>query len=118
MLRQPNSDTFSRSGPHRKVERILDSMGLAYESEYPFPPYTVDIYLSEFLASIEIDGPYHSQRHDVERDKNLFDRYGLILLRLKVKDGLQPDKIENLILEFINQHTDTVDARRLVRNAR
>lgn len=114
-MRMVSSDNTSRSGPHRKVERILDSIGLAYESEYPFPPYTVDIYLSEWLIGIEIDGPYHRYQHDVNRDRNLFDRYGLLLLRLRTKDGLQPDKVENLILEFIDKHVDTVDARRLVR---
>lgn len=117
-LRQPSSDNASRSKPHRKVERILDSMGLVYESEYEFPPYTIDIYMSEFLLGVEVDGPMHSKQHDEKRDQNLLDRYGLILLRLKVKDGLQQEKVENLILEFIDQHVDTVDTRRLVRNAR
>lgn len=118
-MRLVSSDNSYRSKPHRKVEKILEHMGLAYESEVEFPPYRCDIYMSEFLLGIEIDGPYgHAKQHDIDRDKNLFDRYGLVLLRLKVKDGLQPDKVENLILEFIDKHVDTVDARRLVRNAR
>lgn len=101
-----------RSRPHRKVERYLDELNISYESEIPFPPYRVDIYLSEWHIALEIDGPFHSRAKDKIRDKYLEEFYGLRILRLPV--GMLAWNIKNKIQNFIEDHADDCDERKLI----
>ena len=112
MLHFPNSDDYFRSGPHKRVEQILSKIGLGYESEYSFSPFTIDIYLSEWHIGIEIDGPYHSLTKDKKRDKDLLEKYGLYLLHLKTKDGQNKEEIEIAILDFIDKHYEDSEQRK------
>lgn len=102
-----------RSRGHKRIERILDDMGVSYLSEEPFKPYKVDILLPEFWAVIEIDGPYHSRRHDIDRDKLLLEEYGLPTLRIKTNRGwLTTPKLKAAILQFIEEVADSAEVRK------
>lgn len=100
-----------RSGPHRRVEGFLETMGLNYTSERYFPPYTVDIYMSEFHIALEIDGPFHSPPKDRARDKYLRETYGLIIMRIDGKKYIKEDKTKQAIIEFLENNTSDVDER-------
>lgn len=117
-MRPPLQSTETeRSRPHRRIEKILDNMGLSYMSEQPFPPYTVDIYFTEWHLAIEVDGPYHSKTKDQIRDKWLKARYGLEVLHLDVKKNwLKRVKAETRILEFITLHADSTAKRKAIGN--
>ena len=50
----------------------LTEMGLRYDQQYDFWPYTVDFYIPELKMVIEADGRYgHLRRNDAKRDKGL-----------------------------------------------
>lgn len=101
-----------RSGPHRRVEQILDKMGISYISEYPFPPYTVDVYLPEWRCAVEIDGPLHSKNKDKVRDNYLEAWYLLPVLRIDAKRWHSSKKIEEQITTFIEEYAESSDDRK------
>lgn len=112
MIYVTNRDNISRSGPHRRVEQILDKIGISYISEHPFPPYTVDIYLPEWRIACEIDGPLHSKAKDKVRDNYLEAWYLLPVLRISAKVWQNSNKIEKQILAFIEQYAESSDDRK------
>lgn len=102
-MRATGIDNSQRSGPHRRVEKILDGLSLSYMSEFPeFPPYILDIYLPEWHLGIEVDGPYHLKKHDKVRDQYLLERFGVIILRLKMKIYRRDVNIGEEITDFID----------------
>lgn len=103
-------DETSRSGPHRRVESILDKMRIGYESEYHLPPYWVDIYINEWHIGIEVDGPNHSPKKDAIRDEILKERYFLPILRLK--SMLSQEEIMTKIEDFIILHAHSGSERK------
>jgi very-short-patch-repair endonuclease len=111
-MRFPNSDVYARSNPHKRIEKVLDEIGLNYESEYSLPPFTIDIMLPEYWLGIEIDGPYHTKSKDQKRDKYLLEHYGLYLLRFRNKDRQSKEEIEAAVLDIIDQHYQDVDIRK------
>ena len=104
-------DETTRSGPHRRVERILGKMQISYESEAGFKPYSVDIYLHEWHIGIEIDGPQHSPKKDAVRDDYLREKYFLPIMRMP-STGLKAEEISWKIEEFINQWAGTAPQRK------
>lgn len=70
---------------HRRVLRIVENMGLRVKDEEPFPPFQVDIYVPEFHAAIEADGPMHSPSKDFKRDVILLERYGLVVVHVSIE---------------------------------
>ena len=58
---------------HKKVSKRIERLGISVRDEIPFPPYIVDIYLDEYHACIEVDGPHHNEKKDDIRDKKLWD---------------------------------------------
>jgi len=62
---------------HVDVIRALERMGVGLMYEVPFPPYTVDIYVPNAHAAVEVDGPQHSNKRDRERDDWLTGTYNL-----------------------------------------
>lgn len=110
------SDNSERSLPHRRVEKILDAMQLAYESEKIFEPYRVDIYLPEWHCAVEIDGPYHLKKADTKRDEFLREIYKLPVLRIKTQRknyrSSTPSFIAALITAFIEESAITTKARK------
>jgi len=67
---------------HRDLIKRLEGRGLSVMEEIPFPPYTVDIYLPDFHAAVEVDGPQHSAVADSQRDNALWDVYYLPVFRI------------------------------------
>lgn len=107
-----NNDNAQRSGPHKRVEKILDKMGISYMSEHPLPPYTVDIWLPEFYAAIEVDGPLHSKAKDEVRDGYLELYYRVPTLRLTAKVWQKTKHIEDQIVSFIEEQAYTAGDRK------
>lgn len=103
-------DNSERSGIHRQVERYLEREHLNFVSEAQFPPYQVDIYLPEWHLAVEIDGPFHLQKHDRFRDQVLRDTYGLLVLRIGYKH-LSRDKVMRAVKQFIEQNADSTQRR-------
>ena len=107
-----------RTGPHRRVEKILDEMGVSYISEYmAFAPYKVDIYLPEFHAVIEIDGMGHSRRLDRDRDLYIENVYHAPTLRINAtstklgQESMRVDTLRPTILDFIEKWATTAPKR-------
>ena len=105
-----------RSGIHRFVERQLDALGIAYESEFRnFEPYRVDIYISEAYAYIEVDGPSHSRSKDKKRDDWLQERYNLRGLHLDFatsRDIWNAENIRIAVVNFLEIVTPSAQQRR------
>ena len=112
MMYVTNRDNQARSGPHRRVEKILDSMGISYLSEQSFPPYTVDIYLPEWRLAIEVDGPLHSKPKDKVRDNYLNAWHQVPVLRLDAKRWHKSKNIEEQIIACIELHAESTDDRK------
>lgn len=108
------SDNQYRSGPHRKVEDVLKKLQVLFTSEHEeFIPYRVDIYLPDWHAAIEIDGPSHSPNKDAVRDKWLLERYYLPTLHIKTKGPWSLfSKLEKQIVEFLEQNQEDVEERK------
>ena len=106
-----NGDNKQRSGFARKIEKILSDLGLAFMPEEPFPPYSVDIYLSEWHIGIEADGPLHNARKDEKRDAYLLEEYGLSILRIPQKNFRTEDAKE-AILGFIDEQYEDSETRK------
>lgn len=106
------ADNKQRSKPHRRVEAILDDMGVSYFSEFPMKPYTVDIYIPEWHIAVEVDGPFHVKDKDAVRDDFLNKTYGVEILRLNAKAWMPKPVIEGALTGFIENHADTVMTRK------
>lgn len=104
MIYVTNRDNSYRSGPHIRVEKILDSMGIAYMSEYPIPPYTIDIFLTEWKLAVEVDGPLHNKKKDAIRDQWLLEYHNVPTLRLNARVWHNTQSIKTKILSFIEEH--------------
>jgi len=104
-------DNTTRTRPHRRVERILDRLGLSYSSEYTeFAPYSLDLFLSEWWAAIEVDGPTHSRAKDARRDEDLLRRYGVKVLHLPT--DMSVEHVEITVLAFIKHSAKDARERR------
>lgn len=105
----------ARSGPARRVERLLDLMMVSYEPEMPFHPYHIDIYLTEWHIGVEIDGPFHNKTADKRRDAELLERYGLPILRLDMaKSYMTQPEIMDAILTALDEHCPSTDDRKAI----
>lgn len=97
-----------------KAVKQLEDKGIGTELEAFFPPFSVDIYISEWHVGVEVDGPYHKirKKRDKERDKILFEEYGLITYRVNVRDvDRKKSKWVDSFLAVAETHIDTVEAR-------
>lgn len=103
-------DNGERSGPHRRLERWLAAEGITFESEREFPPYRVDIYLTEWHLAIEVDGPYHLVKRDRLRAKQLEEMYQMPTLRLNHNLSRGPAIAK--VKAFIEAHAESVDQRK------
>lgn len=77
-----------------------------------FPPYQLDIYLPEWHACVEIDGPAHFSKRDAERDKALMEQYSLMTLRIDAKKGLRHSVVLQSLTEFIELAATTAAQRK------
>lgn len=106
------SEATERSKPHRRVEELLDEMAIAYQSEYSFPPYKIDIFLPEWWCAIEIDGPAHLRKRDQKRDEVLKEEYGLLIMRIKTSGSFSKANLRGYIVPFIEKAFETAEARK------
>ena len=74
------------SDAHSRVIKLLEARGLCLQEEIDFPPFRVDIYLPDYHACIEVDGPHHGTRADNIRDETLLREYSLPTLRIRSGD--------------------------------
>lgn len=100
-----------RSGFHRKIEKILDDLGINYISEKEFYPYAIDMYLPEWHIGIEADGPLHNKAKDKIRDDKILSDYGVVLLRIPIK-GFSVNGAKKDIISFIIEHSETWESRK------
>jgi|TARA_R110000744_G_scaffold247327_6_gene363824 very-short-patch-repair endonuclease len=63
------------------VAAWVKEAGFGSSLEEDFPPYVVDIYISDLHLGIELDGPHHFKKRDQRRDEVLFRDYGLVIWR-------------------------------------
>jgi len=111
-----SQEETTRSAPHRRVERILDQMQISYESEVAFHPFSIDIYLGEFHAGLEIDGPSHSPKKDAARDARLLNEYFLPIMHIPAE--LVRSDIEAPVISFLEAVAGSAAERRKAFNER
>ena len=63
------------------VAAWVKEAGFGSSLEEDFPPYVVDIYISDLHLGIELDGPHHFKKRDQRRDEELLRDYGLVIWR-------------------------------------
>jgi len=88
---------------HKKVSSRIERLGISVQDEIPFPPYTVDIYLPEYHAAVEIDGPHHNAKKDDLRDYKLWQEYRLYTLRIDIGEAKKASKVKKMVLEFVDE---------------
>lgn len=73
---------------HNWLCKVLDEMGIGYNTEEPFGLYSIDCYIPDHKVAIEADGPHHRQRvvRDERRDDYMLRVHGIRTLRLKSPD--------------------------------
>lgn len=67
---------------HIKLIKLLESKGLELMEEVDFPPFKVDVYLPDYHVAIECDGPQHTKKKDIKRDRELGDKYQLLVFHV------------------------------------
>ena len=84
------------------IAEYLSEWGIRYETQAPFPPYTVDFYIPELSMVIEADGVYgHLGKRDRVRDRNLIQT-GDILIVLHCKETTK-GKIKEFLWRELNK---------------
>jgi len=81
--------------------RWLENKGLELMEEVSFPPYRVDIYLPDYHAVIEYDGPQHTAKQDYKRDVFLVDEYKLTVFHVSAKDWSDKNDLWARITDFL-----------------
>jgi very-short-patch-repair endonuclease len=74
--------------------------GFGSSLEEDFPPYVVDVYISDLHLGIELDGPHHFKKRDQKRDEELFRDHELIIWRYsntEITDKFKSSFIKNLM---------------------
>ena len=98
--------------PHKDMLTYLENRGVELIEECPFPPFTVDLFLPDFHAAIEIDGPQHEKKRDEERDEELLKVYELPIFHIKAEYTKYPERWEEDLKTFIDVCRITADERR------
>ena len=84
------------------IADYLSEWGIRYETQAPFPPYTVDFYISELSMVIEADGVYgHLGKRDRIRDRKLIET-GDIQIVLHCKETTK-SKIKEFLWRELNK---------------
>ena len=94
----PDEQETAVTGFHREVSAWLEASGFGLQDEVDLPPYRVDIYLPDFHAAVEADGPTHGRTMDGRRDAYLKATYFLPVFHVPLArwrrpnhDGLGPE---------------------------
>ena len=84
------------------IAEYLSEWGIRYETQAPFPPYTVDFYIPELSMVIEADGVFgYLGKRDRIRDRNLIQT-GDILIVLHCKETTK-GKIKEFLWRELNK---------------
>ena len=96
---------------HVAVAEQLERRGLGIMVEVEFPPYRADIYLPDYHAVVEVDGPRHSERADRKRDRELNRAYGLYTFHVRAENANKPDKWMPWLTAFLVSIRGSKDER-------
>ncbi len=107
----PDDELTYMTDAHVAVIRAMDSRGLRLLYEIDFPPYRVDVYLPDFHAAVEVDGPKHSEVADYKRDRELDKTYRLRVFRIPAGDVNRPHRWMSKLIEFLGFMRDSKDER-------
>lgn len=89
---------------HKRVMGWLEGCGFGVMEEVDFPPYRADIYLPDFHAIVECDGPWHGRTADDRRDHYLSDTYGLPTFRVKYQEWISnPTTVSKKLADFLRE---------------
>jgi len=88
---------------HKKVSKRIERLGISVQDEVPFPPYTADIYLPEYHAVVEVDGPHHKPKKDFDRDYTLWEEYRLYILHILIGEAKKASHVKKMIKDFIDE---------------
>ena len=84
--------------------KCIQEFGLRYETQYSFPPYTVDFYIPEVKLVIEADGMFgHLKKADAKRDTNLLTDYSNDIRKVFHISETSKKKIIPLIEQVLNE---------------
>ena len=79
----------------------LTSLGIRYEEQHFFEPYTVDFWVPSLAMVIEADGAYgHFKKQDAKRDRALLD-YTEISSVLHIKEDTK-SSVEQRLWEIMS----------------
>jgi very-short-patch-repair endonuclease len=89
---------------HVKLIKWLERRGVPLLEEVEFPPYRVDIYVTDWHAAVEADGPHHTERERMTRDNWLAHTYGLYVWHVAMDDfnqiGYRDTQLESQLISF------------------
>ena len=100
-----------RTAAEMAFARLLDSLGVLYESEAVFlngdRPQLADFYVKSAKVVFEVDGGYHDdpkqRRHDAGRDAWLLRAYGVRTIRIANRDVFgDSEGIRKLVATTLN----------------
>ena len=84
------------------IADCLASLGLRYEQQYEFFPYTADFYIPEINMVVEADGKYgHLRKRDVKRDFALVNKHEVSYI-LHIRDFTK-EKIKETLWLGLNK---------------
>ena len=92
--------------------KCIEQFGLRYETQYSFPPYSVDFYIPEVKLVIEADGMFgHLKKADAKRDANLLENYSNDIRKVFHISETSKKKIIPLIEQVLNEIEEEDDGR-------
>jgi len=103
------------TAPHRAMIALIQGLDIVVIAEYPVGKYTLDCYLPEFHAGVEVDGPGHSKSRDARRSDDISNSHGIPIIHFAdVVIKQQPGSVCTYLLEFIEDFADSVQLRKTV----
>jgi very-short-patch-repair endonuclease len=89
------------TAPQISLEKIIREIGLETELEYPVGKYSLDIYCPEINKAVEYDGWGHHKNRDEKRDKEILEKFGISIFRIKNLKDEEAIKELKIFLEAI-----------------
>jgi len=87
------------------IAKCLSELGMRYEQQYDFYPYTVDFWLADISMVIEADGVYgHLRKRDIRRDSELMDNGGVEYV-LHIQEQTK-EEIKDKLWQVLNKLTE------------
>jgi very-short-patch-repair endonuclease len=82
-----------------ELQKIIEKdIGLQTILEWHVEPYFLDIFLPELNKAVEYDGWGHGKNRDKKRDKEILEKYGIEILRIKtLKDPMLLDMLKEFL---------------------